>query len=272
MTVNEVVLARPQVVRPRPADRTDVLDEAGTLTLLPDDLHATDVQVAGFYQVPVEEIRHLARRHRDELRAAGLADLRGEALREFKLRFRGGLPPEAIRARRLQAWTRRAILAAGQLLTGSPVAERVRRYLLATESDSRPGSPAAARVARLQERTDYRNVLDSLKFGGAVSEDYRLVQNTLYAGLFGMTAGLIRSTREQLAGDRRNDGSFTAASARVAKNYLTRDELRVLDSTVAAINAQLEIKHPRGATRDQMLEVVHKAVSLFQSPVTGTAA
>lgn len=267
-----MVLARPRAPRPRPDDRTDVLDEAGTLVLLPDDLHATDTQVAAFYEVPVERLRHLARRHGDELRAAGLADLRGEALREFKSRFRGHLPQEAFRARRLQAWTREAILAAGQLLTGSAVAERVRRYLLATESASRPGSPAAARAARLRERTEYRNVLDSLKLGGAVSEDYRLVQNTLYAGLFGMTAGVIRETRGQLAGDRRHDGSFTAASARVAKNYLTRDELRVLDGAVAAVNAQLEIKHPRGATRDQMLEVVHKAVSLFRSPATGTAA
>ncbi|MCD0447244.1 hypothetical protein LO763_26870 [Glycomyces sp. A-F 0318] len=256
--------------RTRPEDRTGVLEEAGTLVLLPDDRHATDTQVAAFYEVPVEQLRHLVRRHREELRAAGLADLRGEALREFKFRFRGELPPEAFRARRLQAWTRQAILAAGQLLTGSAVAERVRGYLLATESSTRPGSPAAARAARLRERTDYRNVLDSLKLGGGVSEDYRLVQNALYAGLFGMTAGVIRETREQLAGARRHDGSFTASSARVAKNYLTADELRTLDGAVAAVNAQLEVRHPRGATRDQMLEVVRRAVSLFRASDPGT--
>lgn len=256
---------------PRLGRHVDALDKVGLLAYLSGGVHATTEQVAHFYEVTPRAVARLLRYHRRELGAAGLIELRGEELRSFQRRYRASLPAQAVRASRLTVWSRGAILAAAQLLTDSPVAERVRRYLVAAESSSRTGRFDAARLARFQERDDYRGVLHSLKLGGAVAEHYRLVQNSLYTGLFGMTAGMIRETREQLDGDRRLDGAFTAVSSRVAKNYLTREELRTLDAAVATVNAQLEVKHPRGATIDQMLDVVHSAVALFRPTPVGAA-
>ncbi|GAB3993974.1 hypothetical protein GCM10029992_07070 [Glycomyces albus] len=134
--------------------------------------------MAHFYEVTPRAVARLLRYHRRELGAAGLIELRGEELRSFQRRYRASLPAQAVRASRLTVWSRGAILAAAQLLTDSPVAERVRRYLVAAESSSRTGRFDAARLARFQERDDYRGVLHSLKLGGAVAEHYRLVQNS----------------------------------------------------------------------------------------------
>lgn len=262
--------------RSRLAERTEVLDKVGALASLPDGVNASTDQVAAFYEVPVESLMRLMRLmrlKRSELRSNGLVVLWGDELRAYKERFKNDLPEQVLAAKQVTLWTRRAVLCVGQLLTGSDVAERVRRYLLAAEAAGRAGEVVdLAEVVRFRERTDYRQVLHSLKLGGAVSDDYRLVQNTLYAGLFGMTAGVIRATREQVAGERRQDGAFTAASARVAKNYLDRNELRVLDSAVATVNAQLDVRYPHGATIEQMLEVVHRAVALFNRPALRSAA
>ncbi|WP_460498698.1 hypothetical protein, partial [Glycomyces tarimensis] len=264
LPVSETSAASP-APRSHPAERGEVLDKVGMLAYLPDGVHATTEQVARYYEVSAESLGRLMRRHRRELRSSGLVDLRGDELRVFKERYRGDLPPRVLRAARLTVWSRGAILAAGQLLTDSAVAARVRRYLLAAEAAGTVERRLeSARSSRFQERADYRNVLHSLKSGGAVSEDYRLVQNTLYAGLFGMTAAVIRATRDQTDGDRRRDGDFTAASSRIAKNYLTRAELELLDSAIVTINAQLHVKHPRGATVEQMLAVVRNAVGLFR--------
>jgi len=248
-----------------PAGRADAADKVGALVFLSDDVHVTTERVAWFYEVPVEAVKELVRRHRRELRAAGLTELRGERLRAFKERHAGDLSEHDRRSSQLVVWPRGAVLAAGQLLPDSPVAAQVRRFLLsAEESAAVEQRLETARFTRFQERADYRGVLHSLKLGGAVSEDYRLIQNTLYAGLFGMTAAVIRASRPQLDGDLKRDGSFTAASARIAKNYLTEDELELLDNVTVTINAQLNVKYPRGATVDQMLGVVYNAVALFR--------
>ncbi len=249
------------------------VDEAGTLSFPPADAHITTDRVARFYEVPSEDVRRLAQRHRRELREAGLVDLRGERLRAFKEEHAGELSANELRSSQLTAWPRRAVLAAGQLLPDSPVAERVRRFLLAAEETAAlEHRLETARLTRFQERADYRGVLNSLKLGGAVSEDYRLIQNTLYAGLFGMTAAGIRESRQQLDGDLKRDGTFTAASARIAKNYLTEDELELLDNVTVTVNAQLNVKYPSGATVDQMLGVVYNAVALFRPRIMRVSA
>ncbi|WP_155830020.1 hypothetical protein [Glycomyces tenuis] len=256
-----------------PADHADAADKVGALVFLSDDVHVTTERVARFYEVPVEDVRGLIRQHRRELQAAGLTALRGERLRAFKGRHAGRLSEHDLRSSQLTVWSRGAVLAAGQLLPDSPVAAQVRRFLLsAEESAAVDRRLETARFTRFQERADYRGVLHSLKLGGAVSEDYRLIQNTLYAGLFGMTAAVIRESRVQRDGDRKRDGSFTAASARIAKNYLTENELELLDNVTVTINAQLNIKYPRGATVDQMLGVVYNAVALFRPRILRATA
>lgn len=118
---------------------------------------------------------------------------------------------------------------------------------------------------RLEERMDYKAILHSLKLGGAVADEYRMVQNTLYVRLFGATAARIRETRDQVNGEllKRGEG-FTKASAGVAKNYLSESELKTLNSTVLATFAQIQVHYPNGANAGQMIAAINRAADLME--------
>lgn len=116
---------------------------------------------------------------------------------------------------------------------------------------------------RLEEKSDYRSILHSLKLGGAVDDEYRHVQNTLYLSLFGKTAAQIRATQEQRTGVPRKRGEGFRKST-VAKDYLTVTQLALLNAVVLATVAQIELRCPRGATTAQMLDAISKAVSIIQ--------
>lgn len=121
----------------------------------------------------------------------------------------------------------------------------------------------ALRRKRLEEKSDYKSILHSLKLGGAVSEDYRAVQETLYIRLFGMTAARIRMTQPQRTGERLKNGTgFTKASSGIAKNYLDERQLKLLNNTVLATVAQIDQHHPEGATARQMIDAVNRAADL----------
>lgn len=124
----ELALTESPSLRARYAARVDVLDKVKALALLPDNTHATTEIVAGYYEVDVDAVESVVRRNREELEANGYAVLRGADLREFETVNLTGSKRRAV-----ALFTRRAILNVGQLLTGSPVAERVRRYLLDVE-------------------------------------------------------------------------------------------------------------------------------------------
>ncbi len=116
---------------------------------------------------------------------------------------------------------------------------------------------------RLEEKQDYRSILHALKLGGAVSEEYRLVQNTLYLSLFGKTAYQIRTTQPQRTGTPRKRGNGFRKSS-IAKDFLTEQQLAVLNSTVLATIAQIQLRHPDGATAAQMLDAIHRAISIIR--------
>lgn len=116
---------------------------------------------------------------------------------------------------------------------------------------------------RLEEKQDYRAILHALKLGGAVSEEYRLVQNTLYLSLFGKTAYQIRTTQPQRTGTPRKRGNGFRKSS-IAKDFLTEQQLAVLNSTVLATIAQIQLRHPDGATAAQMLDAIHRAISIIR--------
>lgn len=124
----ELVLTESPSLRAQYAARIDVLDKVKALSLLPDNTHATTEIVAGYYEVDVDAVESVVRRNREELEANGYAVLRGADLREFETVNLTGSKRRAV-----ALFTRRTILNVGQLLTGSPVAERVRRYLLDVE-------------------------------------------------------------------------------------------------------------------------------------------
>jgi hypothetical protein len=116
---------------------------------------------------------------------------------------------------------------------------------------------------RLEERMDYKSILNSLKRGGAVDDEYRHVQNTLYLSLFGKTAAQIRSSQPQRTGTPRKRGEGFLKS-KVAKDHLTEDQLLLLNNTVLATIAQIQQHCPRGASAAQMLTAISRAVSILR--------
>lgn len=130
--------------RDRHAGRTEVLDRVKALTLAPGDLVATLEMAAAYYEVTVTAIEETIRRNRDELMADGMEVLTGQRLSVFKTESR-----LQTRAASLTVLPRRAILRAGMLLRDSPVARRVRDYLLgAADADLSSASGVLALAER----------------------------------------------------------------------------------------------------------------------------
>lgn len=116
---------------------------------------------------------------------------------------------------------------------------------------------------RLEEKQDYRSILHSLKRGGAVTDDYRHVQDTLYLQLFGMRAAQIRAGQPQRNGVLRKRGAGFRKST-VAKDFLTEQQIALLNSTVLATIAQIQLRYPNGATAGQMVDAINRAVGIIR--------
>lgn len=251
-------LVESRTLRSRHLDRVDVLDRVAALAMLPGSEWATVKQVATFYGVPQAAITSLVHDHRAELEGNGYSTLTGDQLNSLKEFSYVGK-----RARSLAVFARTAVLNVGMLLTGSEVARRVRAYLLTVEATATtPHKMSAIKLMRLQERKDYKNILTALKRGGAVSgDDYRHVQNTLYIGLFDKTASEIKATQKQLTGDYYKREPDRLKKSTVAKDYLTKEQLHLLDCAVLAATAQLQARYPNGTSVAQMVEVVRASAS-----------
>ncbi|OCB15126.1 phage antirepressor KilAC domain-containing protein [Mycobacterium intracellulare] len=128
----DLTLPAARAERDELANRIDVLDKVGVLRTLPDDMHVTTTEAATFYEVDIELIRYHIKASRDELDEDGYRVVgRSEFEREF-----GSLSNLDPRARSIGLMPRRAVLRIGMLLRDSPVARKVRDYLLNAEEVS----------------------------------------------------------------------------------------------------------------------------------------
>lgn len=130
--MSDLTLPNAKNERDQLAPRTDVLDKVGALATLPDDVHATADQVATFYETTREVIRQTVLRNKDEFDTDGYRVLtRAEVSDELSLTpDELGMPRTAPS---MSLFPRRAVLRVGMLLRDSPVARRVRDYLLDSE-------------------------------------------------------------------------------------------------------------------------------------------
>lgn len=138
---NELILTESRTMRAATAGRVDVLDKVKALSLLPDGVHADIAVVASYYEVDFDAIESVIRRNRTELSENGMRVLRGDEFRAF---VSVNLTDANPKSRSLTVLPRRAILNVGQLLTDSPVAKRVRTYLLDVEDAATPEQKATA--------------------------------------------------------------------------------------------------------------------------------
>jgi len=129
------VLLESRTLRDEVVAKTYVLEKVKFLRLLPDNQHATTEMVANFYEVPVNTVRQVLVRHKDEFKEEGVKKVTRKELY--------GLPEFASdklslanignKVRNIVLIPRRGILRVGMLLEGSEVAKKVRDYLLNAE-------------------------------------------------------------------------------------------------------------------------------------------
>lgn len=254
-------LVESRTLRSRHLRRADVLDKVKGLATLPGNELATVKQVAEFYEVPIKTIDSVIEDNRAELEANGYRTLTGAELAPFK-----GGSYVGLRARSLAVFSRTAVLNVGMLLTESEVARQVRAYLLTVEATATTEHKlSSVELVRLQERMDYKNILQALKLGDACSDDYRTVQNALYMGLFGKTAAQIRATQTQRTGQLRKDGKGFRKST-VAKDFLTERQLAQLNAAVLTVTAQIQLHYRDGASAAELISMANRAISLVTTP------
>lgn len=181
---NEVALTESRTMRAATIEHTDVLDKVKALALLPDGIHATTELVASYFEVDIEAIKSLVRRHGDELTQNGLQKLRGEEFREF-VRVNPTLANEvSSKARSLNLFTRRTILNVGQLLAESETAKRVRTYLLEVEEEATPEQRATAVEKAVETEAQLRAVEVMARIDGN-SSYARAISRHLVARMLG---------------------------------------------------------------------------------------
>lgn len=128
--MSDLTLPEARAARDSLAARVDVLDKVGVLATLPDDTHVTTDMVATFYAVDRETVLTVVKRNREEFDDDGY---RIVTRSEFFETFNPNVSNLDPRARLIALFPRRAVLRVGMLLRDSPVARRVRDYLLDTE-------------------------------------------------------------------------------------------------------------------------------------------
>lgn len=130
--MNEVILLESRTLREEFCipENLVILDRVGSLITLSESGFATTEQIAAFYQVSIETIKQIVKRHRDELEKDGYRVL---TRKEFTQIY-AGFPHS--QSRYIAIFPRRAVLRIGMLLAESEVAKQVRHYLIAAENHS----------------------------------------------------------------------------------------------------------------------------------------
>ncbi|MEV1096457.1 hypothetical protein AB0I87_13430 [Streptomyces sp. NPDC049952] len=106
-------------------------------------------------------------------------------------------------------------------------------------------------LARLQERKDYRSIIRAIQEAGGYDRDFADVQNMAYMALFGMTAETIRDRQPQVSGERykrdyRGKKAGELRPSKVAKDFLTKEQLKTLDNGVLWMTSTLALRYPDG--------------------------
>ena len=109
-------------------ERLDVLDKVKELVFMKGTEYMTTQQVADYYEVGLEAVKSITKRHKEELETNGLTLLKGKALKSFKGQVQD--EPNIKFVSQLMLFSKRTILNIGMLLSDGDVAEQVRTLLL----------------------------------------------------------------------------------------------------------------------------------------------
>lgn len=255
---NELILTESRTMRAQTAGRVDVLDKVKALALLPDGMHATTEIVASYYEVGLDAIESVVRRHREELTENGMETLRGDALRSFNETVS---PTVSSRRNSLRVFTRRAILNVGQLLTESDVARQVRTYLLDVEETATPEQKATAIEKAAEAEAQLRAIEVLARIDGNTSYA-RSLSRHIAARMLGEEPEL-NPADITITCDEYLDGRIAAADMPSARTRLGK--------TVAALyrarygQQPQKIKRPIHGVHRDVAVYTHRDIDLFDT-------
>ena len=217
-TSREVILTESKTMRKEYIDNEqnyDILDKIKAIPYLNDDMVLTVEQIANYYEVTKKAIETVIQRHRDELEEDGITTLKGEELKGLKqnicLLHGEGNKIISNKTHSLTIVTKRAMLRIGMLLTTSPIAKKVRNYLLDCEKETSQENKLwiakreAGKIDRKRMTTAISNYIPESKNKKFAYPTYT---NMIYQVIFGKTAKEMREERGFSKNDALRD-SFT---------------------------------------------------------------
>lgn len=232
-TSKEVILTESKTMRNQyvKEDYFDILDKIKAIPYMTKDMIVSAEQVANYYEVSIEAVKTIIKRHRDELEIDGIQVLKGAELKEFKKKIcEVHCEPDKMisnKVRSLIILTKRAMLRIGMLLTTSPIAKQVRNYLLDSEEEltEKQKKWIAKREAGIIDRKRMTTAI-----GNYVPDSpnkkfaYPNYTNMIYQCLFGKTAKQMREER----GFNKNDA---------LRDSFTGNELQMVDEAETIVTA-----------------------------------
>lgn len=158
---NELILIESKTMRDEYVFKDNVMDKVKIVPLIPATAEVTIEMAANYYEVEIETIRTIIKRHRSEFNEYGETKiLKGKSLAEFKTMVQGEL--ELGNTPSLTLINRRGLLRLGMLLTQSEVAKSIRNYLLNVE-ELAPDEVRQWAVEREISKRERRLLTDSIQ-------------------------------------------------------------------------------------------------------------
>lgn len=239
---NLLVLVESRTMRDQHVYRDEVLEKVKGVAFLTDDFEVTLQTAAEYYEVPVDRIRGVIKRHRDEFNDYGeMRLLKGKLLKEFKEGLVHDVP-ELKTAPSLTLVNRRGLLRLGMLLTDSEVARAIRNYLLNIEEVADEEQKRWA-IEREISKRDRRQLTDAIKefYEGTLKDgvQYAAFTNLVYATLFDMTANELKAMYELEKNEALRDSFTTEDLRKVVKVEKTISVLLLLGKSYQEIRQEL---------------------------------
>lgn len=163
-------------------EHIEVLEKVKAIPYLTNDFILTSHQVANYYEVDKTVIDSILSRNKEELESNGLKILKYGELRKFKANLQDASIIEKFKyVSKLALYTKKTLLNVGMLLTESPIAEKVRRYLLNIEDNSSEiqKNDAVSKTISQNQNIELKNKeieLDYKKISNAkIEEEFKLI-------------------------------------------------------------------------------------------------
>lgn len=240
---NELVLIESRTMRDNFVYRDEVLEKVKVISFLGSNFEATIEMAAEYYEVPLETVSTIIKRHRDELNTyEEMRVLKGRNLNEFC-----EVHPELgktinSKTRSLTLINRRGLLRIGMLLTESEVAKSIRNYLLNVEetSDEAQRNWAVEREISKRERRRLTDSIQQFFTGQLKINEYAAFTNLVYKTIFDANANELR----ELYGLEKRDQ---------LRDNLTTEDLRKVVEVETVMASLLRIGKSYEEIMDEML-------------------